>query len=253
MMAGVKRRPVLDRYQHILEAMAPAGVVMDVACRHDAQLEVICQLGEHPVPADIAVNEVVLQLDEKVSGAESLCVPPRGRLCSPVPARRHQGCYLAVAAAREGNQPLCMPSEDLWLDARLPALMIEVRVRQQAAEVGVAAGRLAEESKVMLIPHPRPLSRAGERGESNLCAGDGPESPGVGALRELHRAVQAVVVRKRERFVSELEGAEDEFVDVRGAFEEGEVGVGVEFGVGRHMNIIRTLVLGSQASNRIQR
>lgn len=70
--------------------------------------------------------------------------------------------------------------------------------------------------------------------ESYLRAGNGAEAPGAGALGELHRAVEAVVVRERQRVVSQLQGAEDEFFDVRSAFEEGEVRVSMEFGVGRH-------------------
>ena len=68
-------------------------------------------------------------------------------------------------------------------------------------------------------------------GERDLGAGDRPQPPGPRALRELHRAVQAIVVGQRERVVSELERAQDDLLDVRGAFEEGEVGMGVELGV----------------------
>ncbi len=115
-----------------------------------------------------------------------------------------------------------MPGENCWFDAWLSALVVKMGVRQETAEIGVALLRLAEEGKMMAI------------GESYLRAGDRPEAPGAGALRELHRAVQAVVVRERQRVVSQLQGAEDELIDVRSAFEEGEVRVGVEFGVGRH-------------------
>ena len=93
----------------------------------------------------------------------------------------------------------------------------------------------------MGIPHPQPLllrrmniSRARERGDCYLGAGDRTEAPGSRALRELHRTVQAVVVRERQRVISQLQGAKDELIDVGSAFEEGEARVGVEFGVGRH-------------------
>ena len=69
----------------------------------------------------------------------------------------------------------------------------------------------------------------------NFRAGDRPQAPGPCALRELHRAVQAVVVSERERLVSQLQRAQHELIDMRSAFEEREIGVGVKFGVGRHM------------------
>ena len=70
--------------------------------------------------------------------------------------------------------------------------------------------------------------------ESYLRAGNGAEAPGAGALGELHRAVEAVVVRERQRLISQLERPQHKLINVRGTFEEREVGVGVEFGVGRH-------------------
>lgn len=76
------------------------------------------------------------------------------------------------------------------------------------------------------------LLRASGVGERDLCASDGAEAPGAGALGELHRAVQAVVVGEGQRLVAQLQRSQDDLFDVGGAFEEGEVGVGVEFGVG---------------------
>ena len=67
-MAGIERRAVLDRDEHVLEPVAVARVVVDVARRDDAQLQVLRQLGQSPVAADIAVDEVVLELEEEVLG-----------------------------------------------------------------------------------------------------------------------------------------------------------------------------------------
>lgn len=77
----------------------------------------------------------------------------------------------------------------------------------------------------------------------NLGAGNRPKAPGAGALGKLHSAVEAIVVGEGEGVIPQLERAQDELVDVGGTFEKGEVGVGVEFGVGRHSSIIRTPVL----------
>jgi hypothetical protein len=80
-------------------------------------------------------------------------------------------------------------------------------------------------------------------GKSDLCAGDRLQPPGSRATGELHRTVQAIVVGQGKRLVPELAGAEHNLVDLRCAFKEREVGMGVEFGVGRHSPRYRTSVL----------
>ena len=222
LMAGVQRRPVLDRHQHVLEPVPLACVIVDVPRRDDAELQVLRQLSQRPVPADIAVNEVALKLDEEILGAKPFCISPRHRFRLSMLPCGDQRRNLASAAARERDQPLGVTCEHLEFDARLAALVVEVSVREQTAEVGVPVLRLAEERQVMAVC------------KRDLGAGNRPQPPGARALRELHRAVQAIVVRERQRLVSQLERTQDELLDMRSAFEKGEVGVGVEFGVGRH-------------------
>ena len=81
---------------------------------------------------------------------------------------------------------------------------------------------------------PRPRSGAGKAGTSapgrlrrayaaihrDLCAGDRPDAGVLRGVRELERAVDAVVVRQGERGVAELRRAGDELLGVRGAVEK---------------------------------
>ena len=65
-----------------------------------------------------------------------------------------------------------------------------------------------------------------------------PQAPA--RLGELHRPVEAVVVGEGEGLVAQLARPQHQLLDVRGAVEEGEVGVAVEFGVGRFMLVVLT-------------
>jgi hypothetical protein len=88
-------------------------------------------------------------------------------------------------------------------------------------------------------------------GQRDLGAGDGAQAPGAGALGELHRPVQAVVVSEGESLISQLPRLEHQLLDVRGTVKEGEVGVGMEFSVGRHIHpVYRTSVLMATRSCR---
>ncbi len=239
-MAGVERRPVLDRHQHVLETMSLSRVVVDVSRRDDAQLQVLCQFHQHPVAPDVPVDEVVLELDEEIAVAEPVRVSPRGRFRLTVLPRGDQRRHLAKAAAGEHDEPLRVPREDVQFDARLPSLVLQVGVGQQAAEVGVAPLRLAEQRQVnrgggviFLLPSSIFPGAGLGWGKRDLRAGDRAQAPGPRAVRELHRPVQTIVVSERERLIAELQRPQHQLLDVGGAFEEGEVGVGVQFGV-RH-------------------
>ena len=69
--------------------------------------------------------------------------------------------------------------------------------------------------------------------ERHLGAGDRAEAERPRRVRELERAVDAVVVGERERLVAELDGAGGELLRLRGAVEERVGGVAVELDVGR--------------------
>ena len=56
--------------------------------------------------------------------------------------------------------------------------------------------------------------------ERDLGAGDRPQPERLRRVRELERAVDAVVVGQRERLVAELGGARGELLGLRGAVEE---------------------------------
>ncbi len=97
-----------------------------------------------------------------------------------------------------------------------------MRGREQAAEVRVAAPRLDEQ---------RDVRAAVER---DLGAGDRPHAERLRRVRELERAVDAVVVGERERLVAELRRARRELLGLRRAVEERVRRVRVELDVAGH-------------------
>ncbi len=102
-VAGVQGRSVLDGDEDVLEAVALPRVVVDVAGGDDADLEVLRQVGEGAVAASVAVDEVVLELDEEVAGAEPAQVAAGGLLRLAVAALGDERGHLAAAAAGEGD------------------------------------------------------------------------------------------------------------------------------------------------------
>ncbi len=86
---------------------------------------------------------------KKLCAAEHLDITAGGGLRLLDAALGDQRRHLAPPAAGEGDEPLGMGSQHVRLDGG-PALLVgEVGVREEAAEVGVAPLRLAEEGQVM--------------------------------------------------------------------------------------------------------
>ncbi len=153
LVRGVERRAVADGDQHVLEAMALPHVVVDVVGGDAAHAEPLRQLHQRPVALAVAVDEVVLQLDPEVLPAE------RRRRSDGPPPPPLDSC---PAATSDGTSPFLQPEramspsavagQRLEVQRRLAALVRQVGVGEEEAEVGVAALRLAEEGEVVSRP-----------------------------------------------------------------------------------------------------
>ena len=75
------------------------------------------------------------------------------------------------------------------------------------------------------------LRRASAGVEGHLGAGDRAHPEELRRVGELERAVQAVVIRERERLVSELRRPDRELLGLRGSVEERVRAVAVELDV----------------------
>jgi hypothetical protein len=222
------------RHQRVLEGCALARVRVDVARCNRGHPQPLRQLGEQAVAAEVAAGEGALELHPQAVGAEDpeqlLAGGHRSGRRGAVARRRpfHRRCKHAVARATgETDQALGMVLHVGERDAggkRLPASTslsrALVRAGDQPAEVAVAGAVPAQEGEVAPVV------------QREFRARDGHQAQRLRGLRELHRAVQAVVVGQGDRGVALLGGRDCELLRQRGAVEEGVGGVAVQFGVG---------------------
>jgi len=178
---------------------------MSVAGRDRPHAERLGEVAQRGEPPSVAALERALQLDEESFPAERLCQrrrsvrPPR---CKPVPR-----------AAGETDEALVQLGYERGVERRRrglgrPNAGVRMRCGQQPAEVRVAARRLDQQRDVRAVR------------QRDLGAGDRPDAERLCRVRELQRAVDAVVIGQRERLVAELGRSCRQLLRQRGAVEE---------------------------------
>ncbi len=194
---------------------------MDVAGRDRLHAEMLGQAAQQAETPRVSALVRALQLDVEPLAAERAGKARRSvRVEQTEPAPR---------AAREADEPCVRLHERVERDrgrqrfAVLVADAARSRVcgREQAAEIPVAVARLDEQRDV------------GAAVERDLRPGDRPHTERLGRVRELERAVDAVVVGERECLVAELRRPRRELLGLRGAVEKRVRRVRVELDV-RH-------------------
>ena len=172
--------------------------------------------------AHVSALERALELDVEALAAE--------RAGEPSGSVRIEEPETAPCAAREADEPLAQLGDEILRHGgrqRLPILATHspgagVRSGEQKTEVGVPAARLHQQRDV----------RAAVEGD--LGTRDRPHAEERRCVRELERAVDAVVVGERERLVPELGGPRGELLRLRCAVEEAEGRVAVQLDVVGH-------------------
>ena len=231
----VDRRPVPDRDQDVLETVPVGDVVVDVARGHDRDAEPVGQRAQRPAAREIAVDRVVLEFDEEAAGTEGVAQPARESLgfVRPPFERREEG---TPAAPGEEDEPFGPFEERVEVEPGLPARALHVRPGDEPAQVRVPRRALRQHRDVAVGRFRRPshgnVSGGGERrGEGEFGARDRLESVGAGELRELHRAVEPVVIGERERGIAQFERARRQFLGPRRPIEKRVGGVRVQLDV----------------------
>ncbi len=225
-LAAFERRPVADGDERILERRAPQMVRVDVAGRDRRDAQIGCEVAQERVPARVSALVRTLELDEEAVASERAREPGGG-------VRVADGEAVARAAG-EADEAVVQLLEQGLVERRLSRRLgllpgrpcMCVRCRDQPAEVRVALRRLDEDGDM------------GAVGEGELGAGDRADAEVLGRVRELERAVDAVVVGERERRIAELGCTDGQLLRQRGAVEERVRGVGVELDV-RHRSPLR--------------
>ena len=198
-LGAVQRRPVADGDERVLEHGAAMAVRVHVAGRHRLDAERLRELAQRGVPASVAPLVRALELDEEAVAAER-GGEPGGRVGIA------DGEAVASAAG-QADEALVALGELLQRQGGLEAV-VRVRKREQPAEVRVALRRLHQQRDV------------GAALERHLRAGDRPHAERLRRVRELERAVDAVVVGERERLVAELRRPDHELLGLRRPVEE---------------------------------
>ena len=168
---------------------------------------------------------VVLELEVELVGAEEADEAAGGVVGAAPFAGEEGGGDLAAAAAGEGDEAVGAAEELVVGEGGV-------------AFGGVGLGAADEVSEV--VPAVLVFDEEGEVGaalQGELGAEDGVDAVLVGGAQEAGGAVDGVVVGEGQGGHAELGGAAHEVFGVAGAVEEGEVGVGVEFGVGKGLGI----------------
>ena len=107
-----------------------------------------------------------------------------------------------------------------WIQPGVLAAVLDVGDRDKPAQVAVALTGLGQQRQM------------GAVGQGYFSAGNGLDARIPGALCEVHRSAQVVVVSKRQGRVVQLPGLLQQLLDGRGPFFERVVAVAVEFDVG---------------------
>ena len=207
-LAALERGAAADRDEDVLQERAPRVVRVDVAGRDRLDAEVLGEVAQETEPPRVSPLERPLQLDVEALAAEGACQARRGvRVEEPETAPRAAGeadepsfNSTTVSSDTEGGSG----SRSSRPTRRVPACAV-VSSRQR-----FAYPRRDSTSSVTWAP---PSS-------VDLCACDRPHAERLRRVRELERAVDAVVVCERERLVPELGSARRELLRLRRAVEE---------------------------------
>ncbi len=112
-----------------------------------------------------------------------------------------------------------MPGQGLQRQAGLPLLSCQLSGADQAAQVGIALLGLGQQRQVTAI------------GQGDLGADDRLNAPFLRRPPEAHRAVQAVVIGQGQGRVAQRGRPLDQRLRRRGAIQQGEEAVAVQFDV----------------------
>ena len=222
-LAAVQRAAVTDGDEDILQRRAARVMCMHVTGHERRHAERLGELAQGGVAASVPTLVRPLQLDEEALASEGPGEPLGG-------VRIADGKAVARAAG-ETDEPFVELLEQALVEGgvrrRLRLLPrragMGMRGGEQPAEVRVAPLRLDQQRHVRVV------------GERHFGTRDRTHAEVLGRVRELERAVDAVVVGQRERRIAELGRPHGELLRQRRSVEERVGRVRVQFDV-RHLS-----------------
>ena len=188
-----------DGHESVLEHGAALAVRVDVAGRDGRHAKRLGQVAQRSVATGVAALVRALELDEEALAAERGSETGGG---VGIPDGE------TVTGATGQTDEAFVPLGELPERQRGLQPVVRVREREQPAQICVALGRLDQQGDM------------GAALERHLRAGDRPYAEGLRRVRELERAVDAVVVGERERLIAELGSPDHELLGLRRPVEE---------------------------------
>ena len=188
-LAGLERQVVARGDEGVLERDAGGGVGVDVAGRDAAQPKARGERGERAVAGAVAGEERALQLDAQALAAEGLAQRAHARLVVDAALRRSRSGRRAPRRAR--RPPRARPAGATGSRGRSRVWAWASVSRRQRLRQPRSLGDQQRQVAAVV--------------EAQLGAVDRAQPDRARRVRELHRAVDAVVVGQRERAVAELE------------------------------------------------
>ena len=216
------------RHQRVLERSPLGPVHVDVPSRDARNAKAAGELLQPAVASPVVPPERPLKLDPEAIRPERGQQPLTQRRCplglAALPAPRQRPL---TRAARQAHEPLTSllqrfePQDGGEGVAIRGGPSVPVRLRDEPAEIAIAACILHQESQVKWS--------ADSIRHGHLRAGDGADALRAARLRELHRSPDPIVVRESDRPVPELRSRQRQLVGQRCPVSEREGGMHVEF------------------------
>ena len=146
---AVERGAVPNGAERVVQPVPLAPEVVRIAGGDHREPRVVGYVGERMDQVTVAAHVVALELHEEPLSAEQRSAALCEVTCrSASLAAEHRG-QQAVATSREHYQPLVARLQRGEVEPRVvPVFPAQVRLRDQAAEVGVALGRFGKEGEV---------------------------------------------------------------------------------------------------------
>lgn len=194
-----------DGGQHVLQGFARAAVQMHVVAGHDRQVECRAQIAQ-------GLKLLAVTSVQKAARADPQTLWKQGLQEAAIGFMASRAGKPDAQAFPQGGIPQVRPFE-----AVVALVGLLSCPGDQAAEAGISHAIRAQQQEFQAI------------GQGELAADDEVKGVLPGRAVGTHDPRHGAFIGQRQRAIAELSGARHQFLGMRGAFQEAEVGEAVQF------------------------
>ena len=215
-----------DAEQDVVRAMVAVRQIVHVVGRHQRHVQLARDGHEPFVDDELLVDALVLHLEEQVAVAEDVPELRRRLERLPLAAGPDLGCHLPLQAAAEADQPLGVPGEQVFVDARLVVEPFRVARRDELDEVLVTLVGLGQQNQVVRrLTYIAAFRQPAAGRDVHLASENRLYSALLGVIVKNHRREHVPVLGDRQRRHLEPGRLIEELVDAARAVEQREFSV----------------------------